>query len=284
MIRVYADEFVKIYDPSIGEFEQWYVNDHTIVKGDDAWHLFGITHAEPANPLEELLCAHACTEDILNQPFQKMPYPFRAEPNANEVHFWAPHVIRHDGVYYMYYCAGGLQGHDQYRIHLATSKDLVHWTRCAENPMLIDGFDARDPMVLRIGDQWVMYYTCNSTPTGGNHCVACVTSTDLVHWGNKKVVFTSDLSGSYGGPCESPFVEKVGDTYFLFVGPYGGYNVSYCDTAVYASRDPFTFSGDPVGRIPAHAAEVVRVAGKHYITHCGWGQGGVYLAPLHFEL
>ena len=88
--------------------------------------------------------------------------------------------------------------------------------------MLIDGFDARDPMVLRIGDEWVMYYTCNSTPQGGNHCVACVTSSDLVHWGNKRVVFTAEDVGTYAGPCESPFVEKVGDTYFLFMGPFGG--------------------------------------------------------------
>ena len=283
-MRVYADEFVKIYDPSIGESKQWYVNDHTILKSEDAWHLFGITHEEPAKPLEETLCAHACTEDILNKRFQKMPYSFQADPKAEEVHFWAPHIIRHNGLYYMFYCAGGPEGHDKYRIHLATSEDLANWKRHEENPMLIDGYDARDPMVLRVGEQWVMYYTCNSSPTGGNHCVACVTSTDLVHWKNKQVVFMSDVCGRYGGPCESPFVERVNDVYFLFIGPYGGYNVGYSDTAVYASRDPFSFSGDPVGHIAAHAAEVIRIDGKYYITHCGWGQGGVYLAPLHFEL
>ena len=120
-------------------------------------------------------------------------------------------------------------------------------------------------------------------PAGGNHCVACVTSTDLIHWGDKQIVFTSGISGTYGGPCESPFVEKVGELYFLFIGPWGGYGNGYCDTAVYVSDDPFSFGGEPVGRIPAHAAEVLPVNGAYYITHCGWGQGGVYLAPLHFE-
>ena len=31
-MRVYADDFTKIYDPSIGEAEKWYINDHTIIK------------------------------------------------------------------------------------------------------------------------------------------------------------------------------------------------------------------------------------------------------------
>lgn len=282
-MRVFAENFVKIYDPSPSAVDKWYINDHTIIKGEDGWHLFGITHREPAKPLEEVLCAHARSKDILNISFEKLEPPFCAEKEYGELHFWAPHIIFHDGTYYMYYCAGSLEGHDKYRIHLATSKDLYNWTRHIENPMLTDGFDARDPMVLKIGDEWVMYYTCNSETTGGNHCVAAVTSRDLVHWGNKRIVFKSDIIGTFAGPCESPFVEKVGDTYFLFIGPFGGYGVSYCDTAVYASDDPFSFGGEPVGRIPSHAAEVVKINEKYYITHCGWGKGGVYIAPLHFE-
>ncbi len=281
-MRVVAGEFAKIYDPSEGD-QKWYINDHTLVHAEDGWHLFGITHEEPAKPLEEVWCAHAFAADILHEPLCKRTPSFRAERDENELHFWAPHVIKHEELYYMFYCAGSLEGHDKYRIHLATSPDLENWTRHPENPLIIDGFDARDPMVLRVGDEWVMYYTCNSTPQGGNHCVAAVTSRDLVHWGDKRIVFTSEITGTFAGPCESPFVEKVGDTYFLFIGPVGGYGVAYCDTAVYASRNPFYFDGEPVGRIPSHAAEVIKIEDKHYITHCGWGQGGVYLAPLHFE-
>ena len=285
-MKVYADLFHKIYDPSVGENEKWYVNDHTVIKGEDGWHLYGITHKEPSEPLEEILCAHATSPDILNVPFTKRPYPLCAEKEHQELHFWAPHVIKHDGLYYMYYCAGSLEGHDKYRLHLATSKDLVNWERHPKNPLVIDGFDARDPMVLRVGDKWVMYYTCNSAPTGGNHCVAAVFSSDLIHWGDKRTVFTSDIVGTYAGPCESPFIEKVNDTYFLFIGAYSGhlgYCGNYSDTAVYASKDPFNFGGEPVGRIMSHAAEVLKINGEYYITHCGWRQGGVYLAPLHFE-
>lgn len=39
-----------------------------------------------------------------------------------------------------------------------------------------------------------------------------------------------------------------------------------------------------VGTIDAHAAEVVvDEGGRTWVSHCGWGQGGVYLAPLRFE-
>lgn len=282
-MRIYTDDFVKVYDPSKGETSNWYINDHTIIRGDDGWHLFGITHEEPPQPLEERLCAHAFTKDILNTPFEKLPPVMQATEMENESHFWAPHIIKDNATYYMFYCAGSLEGHDKYRIHLATSEDLLHWTRHPENPMVIDGFDARDPMILRIGNTWVMYYTCNSAPSGGHHCVACLTSTDLIHWGNKQTVFTSPLSGTYGGPCESPFVEKIGDTYFLFIGPLGGYDASYSKTAVYASSDPFRFGGEPIAVIPSHASEILHVDGSLYLTHCGWGQGGVYLAKLHID-
>lgn len=283
-MRVYAGEFKRIYDPSANEACRWYINDHTLIKAEDGWHLFGITHEEPAKPLEEKTCAHAFSPDLVNVPFSKIAPSFFADKDAGERQFWAPHVIKHNGLYYMFYCAGSFESNEKYRIHLATSKDLKAWERHAENPMLIDGYDARDPMVLRVDGRWVMYYTCTSAPAGGNHCVAAVFSDDLVHWGEKKVVFTSSLSGTYAGPCESPFVLKVADTYYLFIGPFGGYNVSYCDTAVYASRDPLHFTEDMlVGHIPAHASEVIRIENDYYITHCGWGRGGVYLAPLYFE-
>lgn len=172
-MKVYSGEFKKIYDPSENETEKWYINDHTIINGKDGWHLFGITHAEPADPLNEIICAHAITQNISEVPLKKLESPIVAEKEKGELHFWAPHIIQHNGLYYMFYCAGSLNGHDSYRIHLATSKDLYYWEKCEENL---------------------------------------------------------------------------------------------------------------VGNIPCHAAEILKINGDYYITHCGWGQSGVYLAPLYFEL
>lgn len=211
----------------------------------------------------------------------KLPFPLTSEASKGESHFWAPHVIKVDDTYYMYYCAGSIEGHDKYRIHLATSKDLYTWKKHPENPMVIDGFDARDPMVLRINNEWVMYYTCNTAPDGGNHCVAAVHSDDLIHWSNKQIVFVDPETGTYAGPCESPFVVKLENWYFLFIGP----RRDYSDTDVFASKDPFDFHiENKVGNIKSHAAEIIQIDDRYYITRCGWGQGGVYLAPLIFEL
>ena len=280
---VKAGDFVKIYDPSIGEDSKWYINDHCFVYGNDGlWHLFGITHREPADPMHEIHFAHATAKKLLQKPWDKQPFALNVAAKLwNEIHLWAPHVIQHNGLYYMYYCAGD-EDHTKYKIHLATSKDLRKWSRQKENPMVVDGFDARDPYVTRVGNQWIMYYTATSKPEGGNHVVACVASDDLVHWGKRKVVFTDPNTGTWGGPTESPFVVRRGDSWYLFTGPRDGRMGVYNGTDVFRSNDPFHWRfGDRVGHIPAHAAEVVRdLDGKWYVSRCGWGEGGVYLAPL----
>jgi beta-fructofuranosidase len=280
--KVSAGEFTRIYDPSAGMSNKWYINDHCFIRDDSGtWHLFGITHEEPADPIDEKNLAHATAASLLQSQWEKQPFALSAESERwNEVHLWAPHVIRHNGLYYMFYCAGD-PDHTAYKIHLATSKDLVSWMRHEKNPMVVDGFDARDPYVMKHGDTWLMYYTANSKPEGGNHTVACVTSDDLVTWKSKRTVFTDPTSGTYGGPTESPFVVKHGDWYYLFIGPRPGYD----GTDVFRSKDPFSWSiDDKVGHIGAHAAEVVRdIDGTWYISRCGWGRGGVYLAPLYWH-
>jgi beta-fructofuranosidase len=275
---VTAGKFFKIYDPGIGEETQWYINDHCFIRGaDGVWHLYGITHAEPLNPMDERIFAHATSKRLTDWPWKKQPPALRYDETKGEIHLWAPHVIRHDGLYWMFYCAGD-PDHTRYKIHLATSKDLKTWTRHPKNPMVVDGFDARDPMVLRVGDEWVMYYTANSEPKGGKHIVAARTSKDLVTWGPRRVVYTDTAEGTFGGPTESPFVVNRGPYWYLFIGPRDDYSA----TEVFRSTDPFHWEmKDKVGRIPSHAAEVIRdTDGKWYVSRAGWGQGGVYLAPL----
>ncbi len=277
---VSAGAFFRVYDPSVGETQQWYYNDHTLVRDvvTGTWHVYAITHAEPANPLDEKNFGHA-TAPSPTGPWTKRPFALTANPALGESHIWAPHVLHHNGVYYMYYAAG-TPDHAAYRMHLATSTDLTNWTRSPANPLFTDGFDARDPMVTRVGPQWVMYYTANRTPQGGNHQVAYRTSTDLVHWSGKQVAFEHPAAGTFGGPTESPFVVFRGGWWYLSVCCDAGYK----DTRVYRSRDPFHWSvNDLAGRVDAHAAEIVtEPSGATWVTGAGWGQGGLHLAPLSF--
>jgi beta-fructofuranosidase len=261
--------------------EPWCVNDHTFVQGPDkTWHLFGITHPKPLiwdkDPGHRL--CHVTAQTLSQTPWQAQPPAVARDwEKYREFVLWAPYVVQHDGTYYMFVCVGDKDTH-RYRIHLLTSPDLKEWTRSADNPMVVDGFDGRDPFVMRVGEEWVLYYTANSTPECGNHQVVSVTSKDLTHWSNRKVVFTHPRAGSFGGPTESPFIVRRGDNYYLFV----------CDnewTDVYVSRDPFHWDFDQKNtRILSHASEIVRdTDGNWFISHAGWTGGPLRIAPLKWN-
>jgi beta-fructofuranosidase len=290
---IFAGDFELIYDPSVGEAEAWYINDHTIFRDDaGTWHLIGITHAEPMAPFDELHLAHA-TAPALRGPWTKQPFALSTDAAWGETHLWAPHVLHHDGTYWMYYCAGGA-GPSEYRIHLATSEDGWTWTRHPNNPLIVDGYEARDPMVCCVDDRWVLYYTATSEPEGGHHVVVAAESGDLVHWGGRRVVYTDPMQGTGAGPTESPFVFERDGRWYLLIGPdwhtlttsfeeSGRYDLrAYRRTRVIASDDPLAFDlADQVGTIDAHAAEVVvDEQATWWVTHCGWAQGGVFLAPV----
>lgn len=272
-------EYRRIYDPSVGEDEPWYINDHTFIHDEQGvWHLFGITHEEPANPLDERFFAHATSNELSSDSWEKKPPALSVSPESpwNETLLWAPHVIRHDGLYYMFYCAGG-ESHTTYKLHLATSPDLKTWTRSEANPLVIDGYDARDPCVFRHADQWIMYYTATRPAAEGNHVVIAVTSDDLLHWTDPKVVFTHLSVGKWGGPTESPFVFRRQGKFYLSTCDMPPYD----KTTFYVSDNPYHWDlKDAVGTTPAHCAEVVRDGETWYVSRAGWGRGGVYLAEL----
>lgn len=284
-MRLTCGEFRLVYDPSPDFGAPWYVNDHCVIRDEDGrWHLFGINHAEPANPDDEKTFLHATAPEIWG-PWRTEPTALTVAPDYHgERHLWAPHVVRADGRYWMFYAAGG-DDPTAAAINLATSTDLASWTRAPDGPLFRDGLAARDPMVCWTGSEWTMYYTATEDPRGGRHVVAYRCSDDLRRWGPRRIAFTSQRGTRDGASCtESPFVTNVDGRWYLFIGPCGGYARTpdgYVCTAVYASDTPWEFSADDlVTRLPAHAAEVVH---DRWITSAGWGQGGVFVAELHWS-
>jgi predicted GH43/DUF377 family glycosyl hydrolase len=73
------------------------------------------------------------------------------------------------------------QGKAVERIGMAVSKDMVHWTRFGQEPV-IDNHKgiSGDPQVARLGDLWVMFYFGAGWKRGAFDTFAC--SRDLVHW------------------------------------------------------------------------------------------------------
>jgi len=96
---------------------------------------------------------------------------------------YQPWLVEHEGLYYNFYNAanGSVE-----QLGLATSTDLIHWTRHPDNPVVRNGgpgaYDEQfcsDGKVFRDGDHWVMIYF--GVGRGGAHIMAAF-SRDLVHW------------------------------------------------------------------------------------------------------
>ena len=67
------------------------------------------------------------------------------------------------------------------RIGMAVSKDMVHWSRYGNDPVIDNrkGISG-DPQIVRIGDLWVMFYFGAGWKRGAFDTFAC--SHDLVNW------------------------------------------------------------------------------------------------------
>ncbi|MFE4258766.1 family 43 glycosylhydrolase [Streptomyces sp. NPDC056883] len=274
-----AGPFTYVYDPSTAEGPR-YLNDHTLIKAQGRWHLFSIVgrsapRGESPDSTRETSFAHASAPSP-NGPWTTHADALTLAPSYfGEEHLWAPHVVEAGGRFWMFYAAGGASGA---AISLATSSDLFTWTREPSGP-LFRGLAARDPMVLRVGGEWVMYYTELSGP-GGHHVVACRRSADLVHWSEPGTVFTDATTDTTVSVTESPYVVERDGWYYLFIGPRGGYE----GTDVLASRDPFHFELDGyAGHVPGHAVEVVADGDTWYASAAGWFRGGLHVAPLQWR-
>jgi len=277
-----------VYDPTPPGDPAKYLNDHTVVLGSDGrWHLYSII-GDKVPPgqwpdyTKEINFAHA-SAPAPDGPWTTHPYAMTVDPGYfGEEHLWAPHVVEHDGVYHMFYAAGGgPPGATATAINLATSTDMFEWTRLPSGPLFRDHLSARDPMVIRVGEMWIMYYTATETVRGGRHVVAYRTSFDLVHWSGRRTAYADSetVESHPDSNTESPFVLQRDGWWYLFIGPRGG----YLGTDVYRSRNPLYFNeSDAAGHIPVHAAEVITDGDRQWITGAGWTENGLYLAELRW--
>jgi arabinan endo-1,5-alpha-L-arabinosidase len=274
-------ESIHIFDPGEGEPRNWYINDHCIVRGPDSrFHLFGITHAKEIipPPWAEHDFAHASSDVLFRRGWDKHERVLRIDKDLGETHVWAPHVIEKDDLYYIFYAAGGC--HWDSMINLATSQDLFEWERHPENPMFRDFYDARDPMVYKHGDEYVMYYTKTFSKEDYKATVAIRRSKDLVHWSEPEfaLVLTKDPPAINSGHTESPYYfQYKGAHYLCICNPYYHYKLS----RVFVSDDPFHFDEkDEITAFIAHCPEVLNFSGVWAVSHAGWFYNGVYLAPV----
>ncbi len=260
--------------------------------------MFGISWTDPGSrpsPTRGFL-EHATSKTLDGADWTRRPPVLELDAERGETVMWAPHVVEDGGRYHLFVATGG-PDLTKWGITRATSDDLFTWTRSPDGPAFRDGFQARDPMILRLNDEakWVLYYCATDPAKGGHHVVAYRTSEDLVRWGERKIAFVDEHQGTDYGPTESPFVVVREGWYYLFLGPRpydrptkelpNFRHPGYDGTDVFASRDWRSFAIDQkVAHLRAHAAEVVEDrGGKWYVSHAGVGRKGLYLAPLEWR-
>lgn len=216
-----------------------FVKDFSIIRDDNGlWHIFSITGElykghDWMPEGNERTFSHGTSPDLRHWTYHEpvLGISDRLYPDGNgtfeDRNVWAPHVIHHNGTYYMFYTS--VNRHVSQSISLATSKDLFHWTKFEGNPVAtLEGVewadwhrdswaDGRDPMVLVDGDKFYLYFTAHKKVAKGelDGAVAVMESDDLIHWRNPQIAI------SFKHALESPQVWKSKGKYYMTTSATG---------------------------------------------------------------
>jgi len=221
--------------------------------------------------------------DLRGPDWEPMGIAMEAQSDLGETPggLQAPHVIREDGIYWMFYGAWS-------RICLARSEDGKAFERVpvrGGRPILFAGpYDnSRDPMVLKIDGVYHCYYTGHRRSATPKAAVFCRISTDKLTWSDPVMVSAGGSAALqtdwYGGDCECPFVVAHDGEYCLFRNQrYGADSLN----TQYVSRDPLDFGvGDDrclVGTLPVAAPEIIDHEGRQYIASLMPSLKGIQIA------
>jgi hypothetical protein len=222
-------------------------------------------------------------ESPLHRDWKPMGIAMRADPDFGETPggLQAPYVFHANGEYNMFYG-------DWVNICRARSSDGKTFARVLQPNgragMFSEGPDAnaRDPMVLRHGARWILYYTAHPNRDGS---VYARTGKTLDAWGPAKIVSKGGRSGAGPFVAECPFVwfHKPADLFYLFRTQRYGKDAT---THVYASKDPLDFGiGDDskyVTTLPVAAPEIFEYQGALYIAALRPDLKGIQIAKLLF--
>ena len=214
----------------IGEFsrEGEYMKDYYVFREGDTYHLFynvGKASAtqEWTEPGNEKAFGHATSKDL--KKWEHHPRILEAVPGTWEGEVVsAPSVIKHEGIYYLFYTGFDDRVRGKQSIGFATSKDLFHWERHAGNPVYeappwtarnpSGWLDCRDAHVIAYGKEFLLFTMV--TTAEGKGAISVASSPDLVKWkdlGPAVVTFTTP---------ESPRVFEHDGLYYMIASSAHG--------------------------------------------------------------
>lgn len=179
--------------PSPGDWDRVSVRQNGILKVGQTYYLF---YSGIDNPEQRWQIGLATSADMINW----MKYPGNpviplGKPGDFDWFFaMYPDIIRRGDTYYMLYMGASTNIVDipfpawNMQIGLATSKDLLHWTKYGANPVFPKGqpgaWDSRgvwDHSVIYHEGKYYMTYGGNDVMEGQGS-IGLATSPDLIHW------------------------------------------------------------------------------------------------------
>jgi len=269
--------------------------DHSFIEHEGVMHVFynrsWIGYDWPERYTDTI--GHATTTDLIHWTIHT-PVLAVSPDDFGTYQVWSPTVFRFNGKFYMIYT--GVNENVAQAPCLATSDDLFHWTKYADNPLYTPGpwsnwdesrwADCRDSFVIQQGDTLYHYvFVSRRTPSGEYEpATAILSSKDAIHWQEENTFKMPACNHA----AESPFVAQHGGRWYFFYTNCGkGTSYAIGPSPV----GPWEEQGLLIGaRLqsadPAHVpscAEVFEYRGKWYISVCerlpGWEQ---YLEIFEF--
>ncbi len=196
----------------------------------------------------------------------------------------APYVLQHEGRWLLYY-GGGKNRDGKVQISAAASDDGIQFRRLTDDKGQTELFTgpgyARDPMVLRTDQGYVMYYAGDLKKQG---VIAVRTASEPIGapWSDARIASEGGVCGTGATAQQCPFVVHLDGYYYLFkIGPSSGFK-----TAVYRSDDPLFFGrGDErlVTVLKAAVAEIIREGDRYYLSSLLPGYEGVAIRRLRWR-
>ncbi|HKK72489.1 MAG TPA: family 43 glycosylhydrolase [Candidatus Krumholzibacteria bacterium] len=198
------------------------LKDFALVHDGDRFHLFATRPGAGWSSGGGVDFEHASSPDLAEWTAHER-IDLR-QPAVAETETWAPHVVRHDGRWWMFYTGvvyrPGAEAHNVQRILSAVSDDLHTWQ---PTPMVLEGDpsfslwgagepwgdDLRDPMLWYDDGEWVLFVTVRLHDE--RQCIATARSTDLQQWN-----WGRPLLVTAGPVAESPTLTRYRGRFWLF--------------------------------------------------------------------
>ncbi len=184
-------------------------------RGGKYWTLYGCYPRQGGYELRPGYEGVAVSDDGLSWRRAKQSYILSIhEPDVGDWEkscIYQPWLVEHAGRFYNFYNAanGGIE-----QMGLATSDNLLDWTRHAGNPVVRNrpgGYDEKfcsDGKVFRDGDHWTMFYF--GVGRGGAHIMVAF-SRDLLHWtAHREPLYKA---GGHPGGLDRQYAHKISLVY-----------------------------------------------------------------------